>query len=121
MTRSDLYRRALVMTNRVYELQEHHSWSAEEAAVAFRIIDESLPIFLHASGESLRHTFVAPVQNIVFEAFEPVIRSQGSPELKREYGEVIAKRGIHGYVSCCWILLVYTITPPPLVDCVLAV
>ena len=121
MTRSDLYRRALVMTKRVYELQEHHSWSAEEAAVAFRIIDEPLPIFLHASGESLRHTFVAPVQNIVFEAFEPVIRSQGSPELKREYGEVIAKRGIHGYVCCYSVLLVYATTPPLPVDRFLAV
>ncbi|KAI0702796.1 acyl-CoA oxidase [Cerioporus squamosus] len=78
LTRSELYHRALAMTNRLHELQELHKWSPEEASIAFRLIDEPLPIGLHLA------------------AFEPVIRTQGSPELKQQYSEPIAQRGILG-------------------------
>ncbi|TFK85181.1 acyl-CoA oxidase [Polyporus arcularius HHB13444] len=77
-TRTELYYRALAMTNRLHELQELHNWSADEASIAFRLIDEPLPIQLHMA------------------AFEPVIRTQGAPELRQKFGELIAQRGILG-------------------------
>ncbi|EJF61379.1 peroxisomal oxidase [Dichomitus squalens LYAD-421 SS1] len=78
LTRTELYHRALAMTNRLHELQEQHKWSAEDANLAFRILDEPLPIQLHMA------------------AFEPVIRSQGGPTLNAQYGALIAHRGILG-------------------------
>ncbi|TBU22641.1 peroxisomal oxidase [Dichomitus squalens] len=78
LTRTELYHRALAMTNRLHELQEQHKWSAEDANLAFRILDEPLPIQLHTA------------------AFEPVIRSQGGPTLNAQYGALIAHRGILG-------------------------
>ncbi|RPD77314.1 acyl-CoA oxidase [Lentinus tigrinus ALCF2SS1-7] len=78
LTRSQMYYRALAMTNRLHELQEIHHWSPEEVNIAFKLVDEPLPINLHMA------------------AFEPVIRTQGSPELKQKYSELIAQRGILG-------------------------
>ncbi|KAI0744477.1 peroxisomal oxidase [Earliella scabrosa] len=78
LTRTQLYERALAITNRLHELQAVNKWSAEEANIAFKVVDEPLPIALHMA------------------AFEPVIRTQGSPELKQKYGELIAQRGILG-------------------------
>ena len=97
MTRSGMYHRALVMTNRLHELQELHHWSAEEASVAFKLIDEPLPIGLHMAGLSV---FILGVTCALTPplAFEPVIRTQGSAELKQKYGELIAQRGILGQV-----------------------
>ena len=50
MTRTELYNRALAMTNRIYELQESHGWSNQETATAFASLDEHLPITLHNVG-----------------------------------------------------------------------
>ncbi|KAG5650389.1 hypothetical protein H0H81_012401 [Sphagnurus paluster] len=66
------------MTNRIYELQEIHNWSAEETSLAITSLDEQLPIGLH---------------NV---AFQPVFFSQGSPSLVAKYGPLIAARGILG-------------------------
>ncbi|KAI0354185.1 acyl-CoA oxidase [Trametes cingulata] len=76
--RTELYTRALAMTKRIYELKDKHGWSTEEATFAARIIDEPLPIYLHNA------------------AFEPVLLSQGSPEVKEKYQELVAQRGIIG-------------------------
>ncbi|KAG6818991.1 hypothetical protein H0H93_016586 [Arthromyces matolae] len=78
MSRTDRYKRATRMTNRIYELQEQCNWSQEETSLAFASIDEQLPIGLH---------------NV---AFQPVFFSQGSPELIAKYGALIASRGILG-------------------------
>ena len=94
MTRSEMYYRALAMTNRLHELQELHHWSAEEASVAIKLIDEPMPIGLHMSVLSRVATCVLTISL----AFEPVIRTQGSAVLKQKYGELIAHRGILGQV-----------------------
>ena len=99
MTRSEMYYRALAMTNRLHELQELHHWSAEEASVAFKLIDEPMPIGLHMAGLSVI-ILDGTCALIASLAFEPVIRTQGSPELKQQYGELIAQRGILGQVTC---------------------
>ncbi|KAI0742970.1 acyl-CoA oxidase [Daedaleopsis nitida] len=78
LTRTQLYNRGLAIMNRLHELGELHHWSHEESNMAFKILDEGVPIALHMA------------------AFEPVIRSQGSPELKEKYSELIAQRGILG-------------------------
>ncbi|KAM5540990.1 hypothetical protein V8D89_005301 [Ganoderma adspersum] len=78
LTRTQLYTRALAMTNRVHELTERHQWSPEDAVLAFKILDEPLPIQLHMA------------------AFEPILKSQGSPELHAKYGALIVHRGILG-------------------------
>ncbi|KAI1785435.1 peroxisomal oxidase [Ganoderma leucocontextum] len=78
LTRTELYTRGLAITNRIHELTEKHQWSPEEAVLAFKILDEPLPIQLHMA------------------AFEPVIKSQGSPELHAKYSALIAHRGIIG-------------------------
>ncbi|KAI0369512.1 acyl-CoA oxidase [Pilatotrama ljubarskyi] len=78
LSRTELYTRALAMTKRLYELKDEHGWSTEEATFAARIMDEPLPIYLHNA------------------AFEPVLLSQGSPELKEKYQELVAQRGIVG-------------------------
>ena len=97
MTRSEMYYRALAMTNRLHELQALHHWSSEEASVAFKLIDEPLPIGLHMAGP-----FVIVLDEtcalIASLAFEPVIRTQGSAALKQKYGKLIAHRGILGQV-----------------------
>ena len=97
MTRSEMYYRALAMTNRLHELQELHHWSAEEASVAFKLIDEPLPIGLHMAGLSVS-ILGATCALTPPLAFEPVIRPQGSAELKQKYVELIAQRGILGQV-----------------------
>ena len=50
LTRTELYNRALAMTNRLHELQAVNKWSAEEANIAFKVVDEPLPIALHMAG-----------------------------------------------------------------------
>ncbi|KAI0758856.1 acyl-CoA oxidase [Fomes fomentarius] len=78
LTRTQMYHRALAITNRLHELKEVHQWSTEEATIAFKLVDEPVPDSLHAV------------------AFEPVIRTQGSPELKQKYTDLMAHRGIIG-------------------------
>ena len=53
MTRTQLYERALAITNRLHELQAVNKWSAEEANIAFKVVDEPLPIALHMAGPLL--------------------------------------------------------------------
>ena len=50
MNRSQLYERALTIMNRLYELKEAHQWSAEETNLAFKVLDEHLPLSLHMAG-----------------------------------------------------------------------
>ncbi|KAI0331414.1 acyl-CoA oxidase [Cubamyces sp. BRFM 1775] len=78
LTRTQMYQRALAMTKRLFELKDQHGWTSEEVNLAVKLIDEPLPIVLHNA------------------AFEPVVSSQGSPELKKQFGELIAQRGIIG-------------------------
>ncbi|KAG5350604.1 hypothetical protein C0989_010187 [Termitomyces sp. Mn162] len=78
MDRTHRYERGVSMVNRVYELQEKHNWSHEETLIAFNSFGEANPINLHNT------------------AFQPVILSQGSPELIAKYGDLIATRGILG-------------------------
>ncbi|KAH9886690.1 acyl-CoA oxidase [Cubamyces lactineus] len=78
LPRTQMYQRALAMTKRLFELKDQHGWTSEEVNLAVKLIDEPLPIVLHNA------------------AFEPVISSQGSPELKKQFGELIAQRGIIG-------------------------
>ncbi|CDO76000.1 hypothetical protein BN946_scf184780.g7 [Trametes cinnabarina] len=79
LTRIELYHRALAMTKRLYELKDQHGWSEEETHLAVHhLLGEPLPMTLHGV------------------AFEPVVRSQGSPELKQELEELITNRGILG-------------------------
>lgn len=54
MTRKERYERAINMTNRLYELQDIHSWSNDETAVALNIIDEEVPMHLHFASTSIR-------------------------------------------------------------------
>ncbi|KAJ7918317.1 peroxisomal oxidase [Mycena leptocephala] len=72
-TRKELYIRGQALANRLYELQQIHDWSTEDANVALSVVDEGLSI-----------------------AFEPVFRLQASPELFSQYAELIATKGIIG-------------------------
>ncbi|KAI1785448.1 acyl-CoA dehydrogenase/oxidase [Ganoderma leucocontextum] len=78
LTRTELYTRGLAITNRIHELTEKHQWSPEGVVLAFKILDEPLPIQLHMA------------------AFKPVINSQGSPELHAKYSSLIAHHDIIG-------------------------
>ncbi|KAI0633097.1 acyl-CoA oxidase [Trametes polyzona] len=78
LTRTQTYQRGLAMTKRLFELKAQHDWSAEQTSLAIRAIDEPLPFILHNA------------------AFEPVIRSQGTPELNAHYDQLKAQHGIHG-------------------------
>ncbi|PIL25736.1 hypothetical protein GSI_11486 [Ganoderma sinense ZZ0214-1] len=78
LTRTQLYTRGLAMMSRIHELTEQHQWSASDAALAFKVLDEPLPIQLHMA------------------AFEPVLKSQGSPELHAKYAALVAHRAILG-------------------------
>ncbi|KAG6872455.1 hypothetical protein C0995_009615, partial [Termitomyces sp. Mi166 len=78
MARTDRYKRALTMVNRVYELQEKHNWTQEETVFALSTLGEALPINLHNT------------------AFQPVFLSQGSPELLAKYGPLVQSRAILG-------------------------
>ncbi|KXN92550.1 Putative peroxisomal acyl-coenzyme A oxidase 1.2 [Leucoagaricus sp. SymC.cos] len=78
MSRPERYTRGIAMTNRVYELQNIHNWSQQEANIAINSLDEQLSIGLH---------------NV---AFQPILMSQGSPEILRDFGPLVANRGILG-------------------------
>ena len=52
MTRSERYRRGMAMTNRIYELQDIHGWSAEEVSIAIASLDDAPAIVLHEVGTS---------------------------------------------------------------------
>lgn len=38
------------MTNRLYELIQLHKWSADESHIAIKLMDEPVPMALHAVG-----------------------------------------------------------------------
>ncbi|KAI0062999.1 peroxisomal oxidase [Artomyces pyxidatus] len=78
MSRTELYARALAMSNHIYELQDQLGWSTEETRRAIDLLDESTPFVLHET------------------AFEPVLRSQASEPLLSKYGALVANRGIVG-------------------------
>ncbi|KAF5353255.1 hypothetical protein D9756_008030 [Leucocoprinus leucothites] len=78
LSRTELYTRGLALTNRIYELQNIHNWSQQEATLAINSLDENLSIGLH---------------NV---AFQPILMSQGSPEILRDFGPLITNRGIFG-------------------------
>lgn len=50
LTRVERYNRGQSLTNRVYELAEHNSWSKEEQSLAWASLDEQLAINLHNVG-----------------------------------------------------------------------
>ncbi|KAI8996281.1 acyl-CoA oxidase [Trametes punicea] len=78
LTRKEMYQRALAMMKRLFELKDEHGLSAGQVVLAVNVIGEPLPIVLHNA------------------AFEPIVRSQGSPELKSQFEELIAQHGILG-------------------------
>lgn len=78
MSRTERYTRGMALTNRVYELQELHSWTQHETSIAIATLDEQLPISLH---------------NV---AFQPVFMLQASPPLLAKYSDLIATKGILG-------------------------
>jgi acyl-CoA oxidase len=51
MSRGDRYKRALAMTNRLGELKEIHRWSNSESSIALHLLDEQVPMMLHATGQ----------------------------------------------------------------------
>ncbi|KAF9484218.1 peroxisomal oxidase [Pholiota conissans] len=78
LSRTEKYERGLVLTNRIFELQQIHKWSDQETKAALSVLDDSLPIYLH---------------NI---AFQPVFMLQAGPVLLKKYGHLIAARAIFG-------------------------
>lgn len=60
MTRTERYKRALSMTNRIYELQDLNKWSSEETSLAIASLDEAIPIGLHNVGV-YHHRFTKPI------------------------------------------------------------
>ncbi|KAG9217778.1 hypothetical protein CCMSSC00406_0003533 [Pleurotus cornucopiae] len=78
MSRTERYERGQKITDRLFELQEHHAWTPEELNLALSAVDEPLSINLH------------------MVAFEPVFRMQASPTLLGKYANLIASRGILG-------------------------
>ncbi|KAH9929407.1 acyl-CoA oxidase [Fomitopsis serialis] len=78
MTRKDRYKRAIRMTNRIYELQDIFGWSNAETTEALDLIDEELPIHLSSA------------------TFDPVFMDQCGPNLRKKYSELVINRGIQG-------------------------
>ncbi|KAI5121476.1 hypothetical protein M0805_003932 [Coniferiporia weirii] len=78
ITRKEAYKRALSMQKRIEELRQTHKWNVKDMSFAQLALDEPMPMDLHIT------------------AFEPVVMSQGSPELVATFGPLIASRGIIG-------------------------
>lgn len=78
MTRTERYVNGHKMVHRLHQLQDEHGWSHVEFLQGMSLLDDPTPIFLH------------------LVAFEPVMRSQASPELLEKYGSLMAHRGIYG-------------------------
>lgn len=78
LSRTELYTRGLTLINRIYELQNIHRWTQQEVLLAINSLDDHLPIGLHNF------------------AFQPVVMSQGSPELIRDFGPLITNCGVLG-------------------------
>ncbi|KAJ3996037.1 peroxisomal oxidase [Lentinula boryana] len=78
MTRTEKYSRGLRMVNRIHELGQILGWSKQDTTVATSLLDDPLPVSLHAT------------------AFEPVFLLQASQELLDKYAGLIATRGIFG-------------------------
>ncbi|KLO15570.1 peroxisomal oxidase [Schizopora paradoxa] len=77
-SRKEDFESALSTQCRLNELGEQHGWSDKEASIAASVCGEGMAMNLHAV------------------AFEPVVLSQGSPELLNEFGHLIRNRGILG-------------------------
>ncbi|OCB91493.1 peroxisomal oxidase [Sanghuangporus baumii] len=78
MTRKETYLKALKMQKRIEELRDIHHWDVRDMSFVHLALDELLPMGLHVT------------------AFEPVVMSQGSEELKAKFGPLIKHRGIIG-------------------------
>ncbi|KAL5478962.1 hypothetical protein ACEPAI_2249 [Sanghuangporus weigelae] len=78
MTRKETYLKALEMQKRIEELRGIHDWDVRDMSFVHLALDELLPMGLHVT------------------AFEPVVMSQGSEELKAKFGPLIKHRGIIG-------------------------
>ncbi|EJD04840.1 peroxisomal oxidase [Fomitiporia mediterranea MF3/22] len=78
MTRKELYIKALAMQKRIEELREIHHWDEKDLSFVQLALDEGMPMYLTRI------------------AFEPVVMSQGSEELKAKYGALIKHRAIIG-------------------------
>ncbi|EIW76904.1 peroxisomal oxidase [Coniophora puteana RWD-64-598 SS2] len=78
LTRKERYIHGTRIMKRAYELQEEHGWSPAVMVDVFQKLYDPLPINLH------------------YVAFEPVFMSQGSEELLKRYGTLVATRGIIG-------------------------
>ena len=83
MTRTERYNRGLAMVNRIFELQESHSWSNQETTTALACLDEALPINLHDVGAYhitppiLTYTLIyAQHSNLYFTRKPPQVSSQ---------------------------------------------
>lgn len=50
MSRKERYERGQKITDRLFELQEHHAWTPEELNLALSAVDEPLSINLHMVG-----------------------------------------------------------------------
>lgn len=50
MARKERYERGQKLTDRLFELQEQHAWTAEELNLALSAVDEPLSINLHMVG-----------------------------------------------------------------------
>lgn len=86
------------MMNRIYELGSKNHWSSAEYSLAVRLVDEASPMVLHSVGKrslllSKEMTHWIYIYGL---AFEPVLNSQGSPELIAQWGNLVANRGILG-------------------------
>ena len=57
LNRTEMYERAMAMTNRLHELQDIHKWTSEEATLALKILDEPLSITLHTTGSCVTFVF----------------------------------------------------------------
>lgn len=50
LSRTEKYERGLVLTNRIFELQQVHKWTEQETKGAVAVLDEQLSIGLHNIG-----------------------------------------------------------------------
>lgn len=97
-TRTETYEKALAMQKRIEELRVIHHWDEKDLSFVQLALDEPMPMNLHSVGESNIHClplFLSKPLCLPL-AFEPVINSQGSQELKAQFGPLVKHRGILG-------------------------
>jgi acyl-CoA oxidase len=98
LSRTEKYERGLVLTNRIFELQQIHKWTEQETKGALAVLDEQLPIGLHNIGtySTLKRRKRCVLRLCSLIAFQPVFMLQAGPTLVKKYGHLIAKRAIFG-------------------------